>query len=1144
MPLTENLKIVAPNPQDPTWSECVLAQLTPQQVASGNYRVMTKDGVTVYVGGNPCYWAILDEPRAAASRKTSGYIKKSTFDALNVTTVSIPATFAGLESEAISPRLTYQLFRIYEVEENEDYVEVKARHVWYDNLKNYTLWEVPKANQDTDYTAAAVCRNILSNALSYTPSRVASDCTDTKKGSEFDYKQKNLVEAFLDPDKGVCAKFGLSLLRDNWDFYCLKEVGYNRGFIVENGKNLLGVERTESIENLVTRCAPVGKDSKGNIVWLDYQSKKYVDSQYIGDYACPFVEIYDTGLQIGKDGVTSQNIQEKLLEAGQKRFTDDHVDVPEVEMTIEFLSLGDTEEYAQYRGLDKVYLYDILTIHDTVRGYNYTAQVVGVEHDILTGMLVSVTIGKLNNWDGTRKIATWQVPEVNGENIRLQSIMEGSFKPGAIYEDDLANGIITADKISVTSIEAINAKLGTATIENGYINNAVIEYAKIKAATAESLIAHDAVTDRYYIDKLSVNNAQMVSATVGELIVKATDNHYYRLDIGANGALSPTDVTSTLSNGEITAGVTSDGKSTIIETDLTVQELSASNMKAINALIDKLTASRIDVDELFARTAVINKLSASEISSMSALGLTSAGMEIASSKYLKIKSGGVLTIDSGNFSIDSSGNVTMTGTVTAGAGSTIGGWTLGANRISSGSSTGYVAMDSDTSNTYAIWAGAETASSAPFRVKRNGEVTLTKLLALGEDGTTETEVNLRTANLWKLNYRTVTGYTNSNGYCTSMTLTGGVTLNFRSAASGVLLTGAWSGNTYTVTETYSGEDYSVSFSGSKNTGTNQNATFNVNSFDTNHKAWFLVSCSPLTWYMGCNVDATSEYNGGWTDCYGTVGLDSTTATTLSYGASVTVKAQAKASSSATAKTDVASRTITAPADNKGTGWTLAVGKVSLPGSGTAATMSVVTPGSTYNTSGSTTYTVSADNNYAYIKQGTTTVARASHSAYSNGETAAKAAVTLTGSWSGSTYTVTNSANTRTSATTISFSPAANTIDSFNSSHKATATVGGSGASGALKTWTVDATSEYNAGWLAGYAAAVGVVGRNVNVITVPAASSTVGTTASSTYTITAGVTLNTSSPAQGYAHADATGRAYIDGTQVQTSYKQNNWRTT
>ena len=83
-----------------------------------------------------------------------------------------------------------------------------------------------------------------------------------------------------------------------------------------------------------------------------------------------------------------------------------------------------------------------------------------------------------------------------------------------------------------------------------------------------------------------------------------------------------------------------------------------------------------------------------------------------------------LRITAGNFTLDANGNVTMTGTVTATDGA-IGGWTLAQNDLHSGSGASYVALSSDTSGTYAMWAGNGTAASAPFRVSRAGVLTAT-----------------------------------------------------------------------------------------------------------------------------------------------------------------------------------------------------------------------------------------------------------------------------------------------------------------------------------------------------------------------------------------------------------------------------------
>jgi len=620
----------------------------------GNWvAVIDEDVVTLYDKTTQEYadyvkvCAQMDVANHKKKKRVNGYARRSDVEELLPQQTNIPANFAGLEAVDVPTRLEDQLFRVYDISEEDDGVVIRARHVWYDNRENHTLW-TPDQNQK--YSAGDACRNILTNALSPVASRVATDCTDQMPGKDLDFARKNLIECFLDPQKGICAKYGLSLIRDNWDFYVLKDVGYDRGIVIQDKKNLLGVKRHENFDDVVTRLAPYAKDDKGNILWMNNSGLKYLDSSHINDYSRPRSLIYDSGLQIGKNDVTAQNVQEKLLADAQKRYDEEHIDLPAVDMEIEFISLGDTEEYAQYRDLDKVYLYDILTVVNSERGYNYTAQVVGVVHDLLTGMLKSVTIGKLNNWDGVRKIASWQVPEINGENIRLKSILAGAYADASIAGAALMNGIITADHIAAHTITADEIAAGTITaneidvddlaaafadinvltvaiadIAEATIENADIGFAQIKDADIQNLIAHDAVTDRYFIDKLAVRSAQMVQATVGELIVKASDNKYYRLDIDEYGVLTPTEVTSSLTAAEIAAGETSDGHSAIIETDLAVGDLSASNMKAINALIDKITASRIDVQELFARQATITQLNTVDIRGNQYLQLMVAG---------------------------------------------------------------------------------------------------------------------------------------------------------------------------------------------------------------------------------------------------------------------------------------------------------------------------------------------------------------------------------------------------------------------------------------------------------------------------------------------------------------------------------------
>lgn len=99
----------------------------------------------------------------------------------------------------------------------------------------------------------------------------------------------------------------------------------------------------------------------------------------------------------------------------------------------------------------------------------------------------------------------------------------------------------------------------------------------------------------------------------------------------------------------------------------------------------------------------------------------------SSTGYVAIDSdtAGTYALWAGNETVASAPfSVTRAGALQATSG-TIGGWTLGTNRLSSGSGTGFVALDSDTSNTYAIWAGDGTAANAPFSVTRAGALKAT-----------------------------------------------------------------------------------------------------------------------------------------------------------------------------------------------------------------------------------------------------------------------------------------------------------------------------------------------------------------------------------------------------------------------------------
>lgn len=212
----------------------------------------------------------------------------------------------------------------------------------------------------------------------------------------------------------------------------------------------------------------------------------------------------------------------------------------------------------------------------------------------------------------------------------------------AVTADKLAAGAVNADKIDANSISAINAKLGTAEIAIAAIQNADINYARVKDLQADeaifgTTITEQGIADRLYINRLLITYGQMVEATIGDLIIGDSNGDYFHIDVewDEDGVptLVPTQVT-TPSAAEIAQGHTSDGQ-TIIGNVGTFAELSSEDFYAINSIIDRITAKRIDVDQLWARQAFINKLMVTDISSntyiQSTIGNWTSGSTITQS---------------------------------------------------------------------------------------------------------------------------------------------------------------------------------------------------------------------------------------------------------------------------------------------------------------------------------------------------------------------------------------------------------------------------------------------------------------------------------------------------------------------------------
>ena len=250
---------------------------------------------------------------------------------------------------------------------------------------------------------------------------------------------------------------------------------------------------------------------------------------------------------------------------------------------------------------------------------------------------------------------------------------------------------------------------------------------------------------------------------------------------------------------------------------------------------------------------------------------SNAGIVVQSGGSININSGGKFTIDSTNFKIDSSGNVTLTGKITATDGK-IGGWTIGTDKLYAGSGTSYVALNTNASYP-AIWAGNETYNNAPFRVDKDGSVYITSLYVQNEAGTSTTKVNLLQS-YWKMYtaYDRAVKSMNVVNDTLTIALFDGTTVNFKKA-DGLTI------GTAGAKMVYIADSNNTIVGDTKYVGFKEGAA--ITSIDTSTK---IATCS-IGLYLGTTSTSIGDYTAVKIDAsvaYNAVTIDKVEKTDLSY----------------------------------------------------------------------------------------------------------------------------------------------------------------------------------------------------------------------------------------------------------------------
>ena len=210
--------------------------------------------------------------------------------------------------------------------------------------------------------------------------------------------------------------------------------------------------------------------------------------------------------------------------------------------------------------------------------------------------------------------------QINAENISVDALAAQYAEIVALLVENLTAENVQADKLGAALANFVTMYAGVGEFDFATIQNLVAKAMTLEQASAESV----------YIKNLAVTTANLLSATLGKLILKGDDGGYYRVFVGADGGISTELVE--LTDDEITSGQTSGGQQ-IVETNMNVADLNATNIQASSAVINEILTTALTAEKITAADALIASatIPALYTTSIQAIG---AGIDLSSNQYI------------------------------------------------------------------------------------------------------------------------------------------------------------------------------------------------------------------------------------------------------------------------------------------------------------------------------------------------------------------------------------------------------------------------------------------------------------------------------------------------------------------------------
>lgn len=291
----------------------------------------------------------------------------------------------------------YEIFRIENTIKDLNYLRVFARQITISDTLDIYLRDVRLKSK----SALGALQYLKENSSEYTEDRqYAKDIefdSDLGSVSTAYYQGMSLYQALHDCDQSFQNRWGGEVQREGYKVSLLQREGKDRGYEIRSRKNLQGFEEDINLDNVFTRLDVRGFDT----LKLPY----FIDSEYLESYDGKILTKnlkYENVKLNGENVVadegdiiceTEEEAYAKLEELARKEFTENHIDQLKATYNINFVLIGDTEEYKDIKGLIEVIRKgDIVHVYEEKYGIKIAVRVVDIEFNTVKQEITNTTL--------------------------------------------------------------------------------------------------------------------------------------------------------------------------------------------------------------------------------------------------------------------------------------------------------------------------------------------------------------------------------------------------------------------------------------------------------------------------------------------------------------------------------------------------------------------------------------------------------------------------------------------------------------------------------------------------------------------------------------------------------------------------------